>query len=65
MDRRIGVTAKCPAGHDLPFEATADETVVRSVEGSGISIGCEQCEMTYNLDLGTWPTPFPHHAARK
>jgi hypothetical protein len=58
IDRRIGVTAKCPAGHTMPFEVTADEAVVRGVEGSGVTICCEKCEMNYDLDLGTWPDSF-------
>jgi hypothetical protein len=63
IDRRIGVRAKCPHGHEMPFEVTADESVVRISEGSGVTIGCKECAMTYDLDLGRWPTPFPDHAA--
>jgi hypothetical protein len=63
IDRRIGVTAKCPRGHEMPFEVTADEAVVRRVEGTGVTISCQKCETSYILDLGRWPVPFPDEAA--
>lgn len=63
IDRRIGITAQCPEGHAMPFEVTADEEVVRSMEGSGVIIACEKCGMNYKIDLGTWPKPFPDSAA--
>lgn len=65
LERRISLTAKCPEGHAMAFEPTADEPVVRSVEGRGVTIGCEKCGTSYTLDLGTWPAPFPDHPATK
>jgi hypothetical protein len=52
---RIVLSATCPAGHDMPFEVSADEAVVRSVESTGVTLGCDQCLENYKLDLGEWP----------
>lgn len=65
VDRRIGVTAKCPRGHDMPYEVTADQAVVHSAEGTGVTICCQECESSYTLDLGHWPVTFPDNAARE
>ena len=52
---RIVLTVCCPAGHDLPFAVSADETVVRTVESTGVTLECDQCRQNYKLDLGAWP----------
>lgn len=65
IDRRIGVTAKCPLGHEMPVEVTADETVVRGTAKTGVTLACEKCKTNYTLYLGEWPSRFPSDAVAK
>jgi hypothetical protein len=67
IDLRIRFTAECPRGHKMPFAVTANEKVVRTTAGTGVTLACGKCDpMTnYTLDLGEWPSPFPAQVEAK
>ena len=60
IEQRIRLRARCPSGHDLPAEVTAEEAIVRHFHGTlGPTVGCRQCSKNYRLPLGNWPSSFP------
>jgi hypothetical protein len=55
LEQRVGLRARCPNGHDLPFEVTADKEVVEATRGEGVTLACAKCEENFTLDFGDWP----------